>query len=130
MNDDRFEGAVKSGAGKFESKAGEIFGAPETQAKGEALHLEGKIQEAIGGAEESLARLADQAIAAMNRIADQARDAYEGMTQRARRVNDTVEPFVGEKPYTALAIAAAAGVVIGMLVAGGRPRTIYVKPRG
>jgi ElaB/YqjD/DUF883 family membrane-anchored ribosome-binding protein len=129
MNDDKFEGALKSGAGKVESKAGEIFGAPDTQTKGEALHLEGKIQEAIGAAEESLGKLADQATAALTRLADQARDVYEDLGLRARRVNDTVEPFVGEKPYTALAMAAAAGVVIGLLMAGGRPKTIYVKTR-
>jgi ElaB/YqjD/DUF883 family membrane-anchored ribosome-binding protein len=56
---------------------------------------------------------------------DRAGDAYGA----AREFAASVEPFVKDRPYAALALAVFAGFVIGGLFLGRGPRVIYVKPR-
>jgi len=53
MNKDRVEGKVKDVAGRIERQAGEWTGDPETQAKGAAKQVEGKVQNAWGKAKDA-----------------------------------------------------------------------------
>jgi uncharacterized protein YjbJ (UPF0337 family) len=48
MNKDRVEGKLKDVGGRIERQAGEWTGDPETQLKGAAKQVEGKIQNAVG----------------------------------------------------------------------------------
>lgn len=48
MNKDRVEGKLKDVGGRIERQAGEWTGDPETQVKGAAKQVEGKIQNAVG----------------------------------------------------------------------------------
>ena len=41
---------------------------------------------------------------------------------------DTVDPFVKEKPYLSLALAAVAGFILGALLSGGGAKVIYIRP--
>ena len=43
-------------------------------------------------------------------------------------VSDTVDPFVRESPYAAIALSVLAGVVLGMLLFGGGAKVVYVRP--
>jgi uncharacterized protein YjbJ (UPF0337 family) len=54
MNKDQVKGAVKSGAGKVQEKAGKATGSTEQQVKGLAKQGEGKAQKGLGDAKESL----------------------------------------------------------------------------
>ena len=49
--------------------------------------------------------------------------------ERIKDLNEKVRPMVVEKPYPSLAVALAAGFVLGALLMGRGPKVIYVKPR-
>ena len=51
---DRIEGAAKNIGGKIKEAAGKVTGDTKLQAEGKAEQLEGKIQNAVGGAKDSL----------------------------------------------------------------------------
>jgi uncharacterized protein YjbJ (UPF0337 family) len=53
MDKDRVEGKVKDVAGRVQRQAGEWTGDPETQAKGAAKQVEGKLQNAWGKAKDA-----------------------------------------------------------------------------
>ena len=54
MNKDRIEGAAKQVKGAIEEGAGKLVGDAKLVAEGKADKVEGKIQNAIGGAKDSL----------------------------------------------------------------------------
>ena len=83
----------------------------------------------IGSAQDAVNQAAEGAKAAVSRASEQARTIYGQAQERVQGVTDTVDPFVREQPYAALGIAAAAGLVVGLLLAGRGPRVVYVKPR-
>jgi len=105
MSSESLEGKAKNGAGA-EARADDIIGATADQ----------------------IARSADKARAVIADAADQAADAYGELRERAQKVADTVGPFVNERPYAALAIAAVAGLILGALFFSSGPKVIYVKP--
>ena len=127
MSSESLEGKVKNGVGKAEAAVGEVVGDPGLALRGEARQFEGAAEEAIGSAKERLAETAKKARAAVADAADQAADAYATLRVQAQSLADTVDPFVKQRPYAALALAALAGLVLGALFAGG-PRVIYVRP--
>ena len=129
MNENTLEGAVKSGAGRLERGVGEAVENDDLQARGAATQVEGQAQKVIGSAQDTLNQAAESAKAAVSRAGETARDVYGQAQQRVQDVRGTVDPFVREKPYAALGVAAAAGLVLGLLLAGRGPRIVYVKPR-
>lgn len=129
MNEDTLKGGSKSGAGELEGAAGDVLGDRELQAKGSARQVEGHAQEAVGSAKQALGQVADQVRQAVSQTAGQAREAYGRVTDQARSAADVVDPFVRQQPYAALGVAAAAGLVVGLLLAGRGPKIVYVKPR-
>ena len=130
MNENTIQGDVKTGLGKAEGAAGDVLGDREMQAKGDARQVEGRAQDAIGSAQQAIGQVADQARDAASRVADQAQDAYGRVTDQVQTVKNTVDPFVREQPYAALAIAAVAGLLTGLLFAGRGSKVVYVRPRG
>ncbi len=139
MDNQDFESAVTSGVGVAEQTAGQALGDGGLQARGAAdkaagrIHGEaGKAQAAVGDIADKAATLVskagDQASAAVARLGDRASEVFDRASASAQKVGDTVEPFVKERPYAALAIAAGAGLVLGLLMAGRGPKVIYVRP--
>ena len=51
---DRIEGAAKNIGGKIKETAGKVTGDTKLQAEGKADQVEGKVQNAVGGAKDSL----------------------------------------------------------------------------
>ncbi|PZU00592.1 MAG: CsbD family protein [Brevundimonas sp.] len=51
---DRIEGAAKNIGGKVKEAAGKMTGDTKLQAEGKADQVEGKVQNAVGGAKDSL----------------------------------------------------------------------------
>jgi ElaB/YqjD/DUF883 family membrane-anchored ribosome-binding protein len=128
MNPEQIEGKVNNGVGKLETAVGEVVGDPGMELRGEARQFEGTAEEAIGSAKERLVQTAKKARAAVGDVADQASDAYENLRIQAQSVADTVDPFVKERPYVALAVAALIGMIVGALMFAGGPKVIYVRP--
>jgi ElaB/YqjD/DUF883 family membrane-anchored ribosome-binding protein len=128
MNSDNLEGKVANGLGRMESAAGELADDPKLKVKGEARQFQGKAQDAVGTAKDTLASAADQVGSMMAKATDDARDAYEAARARAQDVVETIDPFVRERPYATLALAAFAGLVIGALCLNRGSRVVYVKP--
>lgn len=60
---------------------------------------------------------------AIGRAADRAADTYAA----AREMAESVDPFVKDRPYLSLAVAAVAGLVIGGLFLPPGPKVVYVK---
>ena len=125
MNENKTEGAAKVVVGKLESAAGEVLGDGELQARGNLRQVGGHVQEVAGSVQEALGQAADQAKAAVAK----ATDAYGRASDTAHDIARRVEPFVEEQPYVALGLAAAVGLLVGLLIAGRGPKIVYVRPR-
>ncbi len=54
-------------------------------------------------------------------------DAFASARLRADIKRSELDAFVETRPYTALAIAAVAGLVVGHMISGGRPKVVYLK---
>ena len=121
MNENKTEGAAKVAMGRFESAVGEALGDGEMRARGGARRVEGHVQEAAGSVQETLGDVADQARAAVAK----ASDAYGRVSGAARDIAQRVE----DQPYAAVGVAAAIGLLVGLLIAGRGPKVVYVKPR-
>ncbi len=129
MSENTIEGAAKTGVGGIENELGKAVGSDDLQAKGAATQLEGRAQKVIGTAQDAINQAAEGAKAAVSKAGEQARGLYGQAQQRVHDASETIDPFVREKPYAALAAAAGAGFVLGLLLAGRGPRVVYVKPR-
>jgi ElaB/YqjD/DUF883 family membrane-anchored ribosome-binding protein len=121
MNEDTIKGDLQSGTGKLQAGIGEAIHSPEMQVRGDILHAKGKANDLIGTAKDAVVHAADKAGGRARKVYVQAKDRVVGVTQR-------VEPFVQEKPYVALGLAAAVGLLVGVHLAGRNPRVIYVTP--
>ena len=129
MSMDSISGKAQVGIGRLEETAGDALGRADLKVKGEARQFEGRARELVGAAKDAVGRAADQARQAVATARDRAADAYVELLGKAQQTADAVEPFVKQRPYAALGIAAAAGLVLGILIAGRGPKVIYVKPQ-
>jgi uncharacterized protein YjbJ (UPF0337 family) len=103
MSDDRVVGLVKEGVGRVQDAAGGLVGDNETQAKGKLNEVAGSVQNAYG------------------QMKDQAQDALDQATEKARDTYGSLESFVREQPLPALAIGVGVGFLLGVLLkSGGR----------
>jgi len=66
-------------------------------------------------ATEQLSKVADQAGNMANRVADQGREATEGVQEVAGNIKGAVDKSVKDQPMATLAVAAAFGFVLGAL---------------
>ena len=108
MTEDRIEGAGKQGLGRVQDAIGGLTGGDKTQ-------LKGKLNEAAGTAQNAYGQVKDQAADVLDQVKDQFDDSY-----------DQIEAFVREQPFAAAAVAVGVGLVLGMLLRGGR-KTVYVR---
>ncbi|MBS0245837.1 MAG: CsbD family protein [Proteobacteria bacterium] len=60
MNKDRIEGSFKQAKGKVKEAAGEVTGDAKLQGEGKADQVEGKVQNAVGGAKDKIKEALDQ----------------------------------------------------------------------
>ena len=108
MTEDQIGGKVREGVGRLQDAAGSLTGDGRSEARG-------KVNEVAGSAQAAYGQLRDQASDALDQARDQASDVY-----------DEVQNFVREQPLTALAIGAGVGIVLGLLMRGGR-KVVYVR---
>ena len=108
MSQDRIEGAAKQGLGRVQDAVGGLTGGDKTQ-------LKGKINEAAGTVQNAYGQAKDQASDVLDQARDQFQDSY-----------DQVEAFVREQPLAATAVAVGVGLVLGLMLRGGR-KTVYVR---
>jgi uncharacterized protein YjbJ (UPF0337 family) len=87
MDENRIEGAVKTGAGRIQGAAGALSGNSELEAKG-------KLNEAAGSAQNLYGRAVDQ----------------------VRTAADTAQDLISDQPLASVAIAAVAGIALGLLI--------------
>lgn len=121
MNENKATGAAKVVLGKFESAAGEALGDPEMEARGGLRQAGGYAQEAAGTVEDVLEGVADRAKAAAATLSD----AYDRVSDTARGIGRRVE----DRPYMAVGVGVALGLLVGLIMASRGPKVIYVKPR-
>ena len=108
MTDDQIGGKVREGVGRLQDAAGSLAGDAKSQ-------LQGKANEVAGSAQAAYGQLRDQAGDAVDQVRDQAADIY-----------DEIQTFVREQPFMAAAVGAGLGIVLGLLMRGGR-KVVYVR---
>ncbi len=128
MNENTIGGGFKVGTGTVEGKMGEALDRPDLQARGSTRQVEGKVQETIGSVQDAVSQAADKVSTTASKLGDQARDAYGQASEKVQAVAKQVDPIVQEQPYLAIGVAAVAGLLLGLLIAGRGPKIIYVKP--
>jgi len=128
MSPDTLEGKINNGIGQAESAAGEVVGDPGLRARGEVRQFEGKAQVGAAQAKDLMAEAATRARSAFAGAADQAADAYQALRVRAQSFADSVDPMVKERPYAALGVGVAIGLLVGALMFATGPRVVYVRP--
>ncbi len=89
----------------------------------------------VDTAHEVIADAADRLIDASERISVLARqlnsratDAYGKARVTAREVDSSLQPFVRDRPYVALAIAVGVGFLLARSFVSRGPKVIYVEP--
>jgi uncharacterized protein YjbJ (UPF0337 family) len=127
MSIENIEGKVTDGLGRAESAAGDLADNPKLKIKGESRQFQGKIEGAVGATKDAMNSAADQLGALFAKAGGQARDMYGVARGRAQDMADTIDPFVREKPYTAMAIGLAAGLILGGLFLNNAARVVYLK---
>jgi ElaB/YqjD/DUF883 family membrane-anchored ribosome-binding protein len=114
--------------GSAEQPLGEARDRADFPAADETRRSEGRAKRAVGKLKDKAADVGQQVSAAAATATDRAMDAYAGAAERFDRVAGRVDPFVREKPYAALGLAAVAGLLAGLLLAGRGPKVMYLKP--
>jgi len=98
----------------------------------EADHLARKVSDTARStsaqAQRKIGEAADYVSDAAMRASHQAKDLYGEVSDKARRVAQTVDPYVKGKPYATMGIVAVTGLLVGLLMAGRGPKVIYVEP--
>ncbi len=128
MNEDIVKGRAAAGVGSLERAAGEALDSDRLRAKGAVREGAGRSRAALGSAEDILGDVADKVTASFSQLRDQTQGAVDRAAGAARSVRATVDPFVRERPYAAVGLGVAVGLLIGLLMAGRGPKVIYLKP--
>ena len=79
-------------------------------------------------AKAAVTKATKQAKAAASAASDTASAFYDDALDRAKAAQAMVDTFVGERPYSALALVAVAGIVLGALFFASGPKVYYLKP--
>jgi uncharacterized protein YjbJ (UPF0337 family) len=97
MDSDRVSGTARNYGGKAEEFVGKATGDAQTQ-------LRGKVDQAVGAAQDMYGQAKDVAADAAGRVRDTAMDA-----------EDYVRHIIEEKPYTVAFAALAVGFILGRM---------------
>ena len=128
MSNENLEGGVKNALGKGQETLGEPTDEPRMRFEGEQRQFAGQAEKAFGAAKEGLSKAAKQARSAATVAADRAGDVYGRAANRAQVASETVQQFVDERPYSAIVVAAFAGLLLGALLFATGPKVYYVRP--
>lgn len=80
-------------------------------------------------AQRKIGEAANHVSDAAMKASSQAKHLYGEVSSKARRVVREVDPYVKGKPYATMGMAAVAGLLFGLIMAGHGPKVIYVEPR-
>jgi uncharacterized protein YjbJ (UPF0337 family) len=100
MNSDRIEGAARNAGGKIEEGFGRVTGDLKSE-------VEGKMQQAAGAAQELYGQARDSA-----------GEAAAVVKRQATGLEETIRETIETRPYTAVAVALAAGWFLGRVGRG------------
>ena len=128
MSSENLEGGIKQTLGRGQEALGDVTGDPGMKIEGERRQFAGQAEKAIGAAKEGLTKAADRAREAATIAADRASDYYGRAANRAQVASESVQQFVDERPYSALAVAAIGGLLLGALIFAAGPKVYYLKP--
>jgi ElaB/YqjD/DUF883 family membrane-anchored ribosome-binding protein len=99
----------------------------------EADHLAREVSDTArstsSSAQRKIGEAANYVSDAAMKASHQAKDLYGEATAKARKVAQTVDPYVKGKPYATMGIVAVTGLLVGLLMAGRGPKVIYVEPK-
>ena len=123
-----FRSEALTPAGSMEQPVAGARNLEDLPAAGAASQSGGRAKRTVSKLKDKAAEVGQQVSAAAATATDRAMDAYAGAAERFDRVAGRVDPFVREKPYAALGLAAAAGLLAGLFLAGRGPKVIYLKP--
>jgi len=84
--------------------------------KGESARAQSIIDDLASKMKDGVTTAGDQASAAVNKLSEDAVGAIHRARKTAGTVGRSVEPFLQDRPYAALAISAALGLVVGVLI--------------
>ncbi len=126
-------GATQTAAAKVADQAKAVAATLADQAKDtygkvsdQAKDTYGKVSEQ---AKDTYGKVTDQAKETYGKVNAQAKQTMDKVSDQAKDVYGKVDPMVREKPYAALAVAAVAGLIVGMIMNSGGSKVIYVKSK-
>jgi ElaB/YqjD/DUF883 family membrane-anchored ribosome-binding protein len=128
MSENDVVGGMQEGFGRLERGAGAALKDPGLEARGAANQLKGGARKAAAKLQTRIDGLADRVADSVAKVGEQTRTVYDRTSVQAKKVAEKVDPFVHEKPYAALGVTLAAGLLIGLLLNSRGPKVIYVKP--
>ncbi len=82
----------------------------------------------LADAAERLVDASERMSVLARQLGGRAADAYGKARVTAQEVDSNLQPFVQQRPYVALAIAAGVGFLLARSLASHRPKVIYVEP--
>lgn len=109
--EDQIAGIANQGIGRAQAAMGELNGSAKTKVKG-------KLKQAAGSAQQAYGELTDGVRDVVGEATVVVRDTFDEQL-------DQLQSYVKQKPLAAVAIAAGAGLVLGMLMRGGK--TVYLR---
>ena len=111
-------------------------GAPADLPDGQRVEVGGAARPVPGKPQSVVEKLKDQApgmsqtiSSAAGTVKGQAKGLYAQVVGRYDIAPAQLDPFVRERPYTAISIAAATGLLAGLVRARGGSKVVYLKPR-
>lgn len=128
MSENDVVGGMQEGFGRLERGVGAAINDPGLEARGAGNQLKGGARKAAAKVQKQIDGIADRVVEGVAKVGEQTRTYYDRTSVQARKVAERVDPFVHEKPYAALGVTLAAGVLLGLLLNSRGPKIIYVKP--
>jgi len=121
---------ARTAATKASAQAKDAAAKAKIQAKDAAAKAEAQAREAYGKvsdqAKDAYGKASVKAKDVYGKAQIQAKDAYGKASEQVKTAADKIDPLIKEKPYAALGIAAAAGVLAGIILASMGSKTVYV----
>ncbi len=123
------EGDGEAIIGKAERTVGDVANRPDLERAGAAKEIKGKVQSAAATLKDKAADLGDTVSSVASQATDQAKDLYAQASEQYDAAVAQIDPFVRERPYAAIGIAAVVGLLVGLAWNGRGSKVVYLKPR-